>query len=295
MTLLGRYTACEEFLSWKELMMLGKALGYSESIFRAFEEIFTGKTGVEKANVDLFFNSLIVQQTFIEYEVHQDPHSITETLKTAISLILGRKLTFEEIHDSRVAFYFYVEDSSTNCIFANEKSILNSLRLCKRIAAPLWVARIVKKYRSNGRERITLLEFLKIASQCRPEKDVPIIEGIGIGKDERNLYILCDFEKLFHCFEDQKLMRLDFEYTKAQEEEKMKNSKEAKLKEVQEAIERRNKENKYKNSEDSSFQICREKYYIFMKEQQERQQDKLKLMRIAARKFQKKMPASLPA
>ncbi|XP_046573834.1 uncharacterized protein LOC124281863 [Haliotis rubra] len=174
-----------------------------------FESNVTDEITVEKDGILIKNVLLMLEYKLLEY-LHQtiNMHSAEWNMAVMrkVMLLLDHKaLSFEELHDVRVAYQLYGAGDMKGMLL-DKHTLLRCLKMCGRMIAPLKLMHRIKHMKEHFEEtgRIQLAEFLDLILWCDLHSgfrhaDMEYTEG-----KKNQLFKLVDFEKLL-CHHDDRI------------------------------------------------------------------------------------------
>ncbi|XP_041367648.1 uncharacterized protein LOC121382191 [Gigantopelta aegis] len=203
------------FLTWDELGCLARALGFQIDLFKSN---VTGEISAES-------DGMLIQEILrmMEYKLLYRPLHQTVNMHTAewnmtvirkcLYLLNHHALTFEELHDIRMAYQVY-EAADMKGMVEDQHILLRTLKMCSRTIAPMKLMHRIKHMKANFEEkgRIQLSEFLDLVLWCDVYKTFnPKEMEYSEGKEDQ-LFKLVDFQRLLTHYDDRVMSSLNANY-----------------------------------------------------------------------------------
>eukprot|EP01135_Chromosphaera_perkinsii_P001124 Nk52_evm74s158 gene=Nk52_evmTU74s158 len=351
MPFLIKYPVKKNFLYWSEIQLLSDIIHFPIHILKG-NLASSGNTcsGGKNSNCNAIFaegiplhylRQVLFNEDFLS-QVSSDvstiaagtmePAGLINLFETCSRLLLERRITFDQIRASKRAYQFY--EDHTHSIPTNESVLQKAMQLAGRVCCPLLSSNLLKPYKRKCRKSIDILDFIVIAVECTSSEELNVEdEELGVmQKDDRGLFVLCDFDTLFVPMEERKKQKLESKLKSEQLEAKMKRLKELDEAAIAEAINRRKilenhnkishrnesnntgKDNSNNNARAKSagpyrkfnvlqsakldLEVCRERYHMMLRDiEEERKKNVSKLRRESSSSatLARQRPTSAPA
>lgn len=210
-----KYPSDKGQFTWGELRCLARCLGFHDSLFKRYVPKEYRKAEGLPDHILLYLIDLKTFDAGIHRTANmQSAEYNNKVLRKSVQMLRAREISFPELRDVRVAFSFYESHDMTG-IKAEKQVLLQALKLCGRVASPMYLMSEVRRIKDvllPG--NLQLYEFLDLLKICHRSDDEKFAANccLRVAPGNNETYSMVDFEELFTTEDQRRLALLDKEF-----------------------------------------------------------------------------------